>query len=354
MTTKHFTIALNAQELAQAGSGDVPDWIHLLPARQGAILTGDKRGPYHVADAEALIAASFSQGDRLPIDENHATDLAAPKGLPAPARGWIVEMQARDDGIWGRVEWTEAGRELVASRAYRGISPVIFHDKAKRIIAIGRASLINKPNLRGLTALHAEETDIMFQEKIAKALELDADASEDDIMAAISALAEGEGESEDAALQSQLDEIGAVLGVEEGGDVLAAAKAVADGGGEGDGALVALQAELNEVTAELNSLREDRRRAAAEAFVEGAIRECRVGVKNQRDLFISMHMENPERTEKLVTGLQKLGPSGTSVLPPEPAEGEMALNAEEASVATMLGLDPDDFAKQLKAQKEAL
>ncbi|MCD9150122.1 phage protease [Pseudophaeobacter sp. MA21411-1] len=30
----------------------------------------------------------------------------APKGLPAPARGWITATQARNDGIWGRVEWT--------------------------------------------------------------------------------------------------------------------------------------------------------------------------------------------------------------------------------------------------------
>ncbi len=146
-----ITITLNAQSLPAPTSGaEVPDWIHLLPP--GPIQTGDRRGPYSLIDAEAVARASLSEGDRLPIDENHATDLAAPKGLPAPARGWIVEMQAREDGVWGRVEWTDVGRDLVSGRAYRGISPVIAHDKAKRVLAVLRASLINKPNLRGLPA----------------------------------------------------------------------------------------------------------------------------------------------------------------------------------------------------------
>ena len=76
-----------------------PAWVHLLPA--GEIETIDRRGPYRIADAEKLIAAGFAATPRLPIDENHATDLAAPKGQPAPARGWITAMEAREDGIWG-------------------------------------------------------------------------------------------------------------------------------------------------------------------------------------------------------------------------------------------------------------
>ncbi|MGY6517055.1 phage protease, partial [Vibrio parahaemolyticus] len=76
-------------------------------------------------------------------------------GLSAPARGWIVALQARRDGIWGKVEWTPEGRKLVPG--YRGISPVIRHDKQSgRIDAILRASLTNTPNLSGLVTLHSE------------------------------------------------------------------------------------------------------------------------------------------------------------------------------------------------------
>ncbi|MDX8348624.1 hypothetical protein SLH49_11575 [Cognatiyoonia sp. IB215446] len=62
-----------------SGDSDVPEWIHLLPGG-ASIQTGDARGPYHVTSPDEVIAASFAQDDRLPINENHSTDLAAPRG----------------------------------------------------------------------------------------------------------------------------------------------------------------------------------------------------------------------------------------------------------------------------------
>jgi len=82
-----------ALHLATAAAIDLPDaavapdWIHLLPATSGAVHTFDARGPYLLRDADAIIAASFADPRGLPIDENHATDLAAPLGQPSPARG---------------------------------------------------------------------------------------------------------------------------------------------------------------------------------------------------------------------------------------------------------------------------
>ena len=60
------------------------------------------------------------------------------------------------DGIWGKVEWTETGTALMADRAYRGISPVMVHDATGKVTAILRASLTNRPNLKGLATLHGE------------------------------------------------------------------------------------------------------------------------------------------------------------------------------------------------------
>jgi transposase-like protein len=90
----------------------------------------------------------------LPVDENHATDLAAPKGEPSPARGWIVEMQQRLDGIWGRVEWTNAGRSMLAERVYRFISPAFAQDTKGTVLRIVRAALTNIPNLPQLVSLN--------------------------------------------------------------------------------------------------------------------------------------------------------------------------------------------------------
>ena len=137
----------------EADSGAAPEWLHLLPA--GKALTRDGRGPYHVADAARLIAESMAAaGNKMVLCENHATDLSAPKGGAAPARGWIVDLQERADGIWGRVSWTEEGRRLVEDQAYRGVSPVISHASDGAIVRILRASLVNQPNILGLTSLH--------------------------------------------------------------------------------------------------------------------------------------------------------------------------------------------------------
>ena len=326
MIEPNHTIHLNAQDLpATGGDGAVPEWIHLLPTASGAVLTGDRRGPYNVIDARAIIAASLQGEAQLPIDENHATDLAAPKGLPAPARGWIVEMQARADGVWGRVEWSDEGRALVASRAYRGISPVIDVERGSRAIRrILRASLINKPNLRGLVALNQEEDMPPFHETVAGLLGLDPSAAEGDIEAAITALKDGAGQTE---LQSQLAEIGTVLGVEDGGDILAAAKNAASG----DVTIITeLQSEISSLTTKMNKMATDRARERAELFVDKAIRELRGGVSNNRDTFISMHMENPERTEELINGFQTFGPSGIPTTPPETTT-TTELNAEQLS-----------------------
>lgn len=339
--------ALCAQDLPPPSQDDgVPEWVHLLPVGRGAVATGDQRGPYHVTNAHQIVAASM-MAERLPIDENHATDLAAPSGMPAPARGWIVEMQARTDGIWGRVEWTAAGRELVASRAYRAISPVIIHDKAKRIVSIPRASLVNRPNLRGLTALN-QETDDMFQANIAGLLGLNADAAEAEITAAIAALQGAQDET--AALQAQIDEIGTVLGVETGGDVLAAATAAAAQEGD-DTTIAALQAELTQVATELATIRDANRRGAAVAFVDQAIRDRRVGVSPQRERFISLHMKDPEGTEELIKGFPTLDRSLATIEPPAPKDGKIALNAEQSRTATLLGVDPEAYAKTLAAER---
>lgn len=75
---------------ATALDGSAPDWVHLLPL--GKWQGVDGRGPYEIAGlaaAEKVITATRFQNDARPlaIDYDHATDLAAPQGDPAPAAG---------------------------------------------------------------------------------------------------------------------------------------------------------------------------------------------------------------------------------------------------------------------------
>jgi phage I-like protein len=349
-------VALCAAVTLPADDGTAPEWVHLLPA--GEIRTGDGRGPYRVRDTAALLSASLTPGDRLPIDENHATDLAAPRGEPAPARGWIVELQSRHDGVWGRVEWTAAGRRLVAGRAYRGLSPVIQHLKNGEVTAILRASLVNRPNLRGLTALH-QETDMTLLEKLLKALGLSADTSEDQVVDKVTAMVAeaGKAKKDETAMQAALSPIAKALGLAETAsaeEVLASAQAVAKGGGSDDAAVTALQAELADVTRKLNTLTEATSREKAEAYVDGEIKRGRVGLKPVRDRYVTMHMSDPDGARALIEAMPVLG-SGGSIVPQTPPakEGEVSLNAEQIAVAKMLGQDPKDYAETIKAERAA-
>lgn len=357
--THRTTILALQSELPNATDVGVPEWVHLLPATSGLVQTNDSRGPYNVANAEQIIAASFANRDKLVIDENHATDLAAPKGLPAPARGWIVEMQARESGIWGRVEWTKTGRELLEDRAFSGLSPVVGlpEKDSREIVAIHRASLVNQPNLQGLTALNQQETETMsFQETVAKLAGLEADASEEAITNALTKLKPGDV----IALQSQLGQVGVALGCSEGAevtDILAAAKGAGSDTTK-DAQIVALQSSVTALQGTVTSLSKvvetsqaEAKKTTSEAFIDGAIREMRVGVQPNREHYIAMHQENAERTEALIAGLPKMDATATAILPPASKDGVVSLNAAEANVAALLGLSPEEMAGEAEASE---
>lgn len=314
-------VALHAQPLglpsSEAGAGGaeapVPDWVHLIPA--GSVQTYDGRGPYRVEDAAAVIAASAADPRGMLIDENHATDLAAPEGREAPARGWITALEARADGIWGRVAWTAAGAALLRDRAYRALSPVIEHDKAGRVLRILRASLVNRPNLRGLAALN-QETDMPLSEALASALGIAPDADEATALTAIAAL-----RGTTAAPQA-------------------------------DSAVVAaLQAQLANVTRDFNAFSEAVRREKAVAFVDGAIARHVPIPTTLRDHYVARHMADPEGVEKELNAIPPLGRTGTSAAPPAPTKpGAVSLNAGHREVIRLMGIDPAAYARVLAAE----
>jgi len=300
----------------------VPAFIQLLPA--GVIHTRDGRGPYRLVDAAAVIARSLpAGGPGLPLDENHATDLAAPKGAPAPARGWIVELQARADGVWGRVEWTPEGRAMIAGRAYRHVSPVIQHDSEGRIMRILRASVVNLANLPDLAALNAARADafpeiVMDLTKLREALRLPADADETAILAAIAGLLAKAGDGPSATASERPDPTKWVS-IED----------------------------FQRAVAEANKLRQGVSRHAAEEQVGGDIRKG-VILPWMKEWAVELCMSSAPSYEKFIKGV---GPGFSGLLksqlqgrvPPD-AGSPGGLNDEEKAVADRLGLSPDAFA----------
>jgi phage I-like protein len=329
--------------------GDAPEWIQLLPAGP-SIATADGRGPYTVRDVPALMAASLTAGDRLPLDENHATDLVGPKGGPSPARGWIVALEQRADGVWGKVDWNASGKALMADRAYRFVSPVILHDHANQVTGILRAALVNTPNFRGMAALHSKEPDMNpVLTALLKALGLKDDA---DVGAALQAVEKLRNSASTTALQSALKPIGAAAGLKGDADaaaILAAVKTLAaSGDADKDKTIVALQAEVKDLGIRLKTVTDDTARAAATTAIDAAIAAGKPGVKNLRDHYIGRHMADPKA---VMTELEAL-PSLTArtiaqITPPVVKDGKIALNAAQRNVAKILGISEEAYAKTL-------
>lgn len=197
---RQICAGLNAAELPEGcervalnfelpGDGSVPEWIELIPA--GQVVQG-RDGRTWINDRPAdLLAVFAADGRDIPLDWEHATELKAPQGEPAPAAAWIKQLEVRDEGaVWGRIEWTEKGRASVAVKEYRYISPVfVFEVESRRIRQITSAGLTNRPNLQ-LQALNREQPTkgAPPMKKLLALLGLPETATEDQALNALGAL----------------------------------------------------------------------------------------------------------------------------------------------------------------------
>lgn len=167
--------------------GTAPDWVQLTPP--GPVLQGIDGRKWNMPDP-AAVAAAFNAAKEPQIDIEHASQILAPQGIPAPAVGWMKEMEVRDGALWARVEWNAAGVEAVTSRAYRYLSPVLKYRKATgEVVAITSAGLTNDPNFESMAALNAaqQETDTM-DTAVLEALGLKPTATAADAVVAINRL----------------------------------------------------------------------------------------------------------------------------------------------------------------------
>lgn len=164
-----------------------PKWVQLTP--RGEVEARD--GRRFVFEPEKLAAAFAAGGIDLPIDFDHETEFAMVNGT-RPARGWIVEVQARPEGLFGRVEWLTDAVEALSARRYRYISPT-FWKEGDGVTArlLKGAALVTSPAL-GMPAVasaNSKDRSVKLPLEIAKALGLAETASTDDAVTAIKALA---------------------------------------------------------------------------------------------------------------------------------------------------------------------
>lgn len=170
---------------AQDGTSQPPAWIQLTP--RGQVTARDSR--IFIFDPEKLVAAHLAGGIDLPIDFDHETEMAMFSGTK-PARGWIVELQARPEGLFGRVDWLPDAVAALSARQYRYISPTFWREEDGVTARLMKsAALVTSPAL-GMPAVASasnEDHRMTLQELLAQ-LGLAATATATDAATAIAAL----------------------------------------------------------------------------------------------------------------------------------------------------------------------
>lgn len=346
-------------------AGTAPEWVKLMPA--GTFRPNDPRQGWTLRDPAAVIAASLASaaGGMLPIDYDHAVDLAAPQGRQAPAAGWMTQLQARADGIWAQVEWTDAGARAVAAREYRFLSPSFLHAKDGTVTRILGAGLVNRPALTDLPQLAAsQQGDTMDPTLIAlrEALGLAETADQATALAAVTTLKAGQGqltalcsaaglaagtapEQLVTAVKAAVDGVKAVAaaagldGTATADQVVASVKALRAGASVADQQLATLSAQVKSLMDEKTA-----------AKVDAAIKAGKFPPA-QRDNLLALAAAAPATLDAMI---EKAVP----VLTPGPATGDRpnpdgSLTAEQKAVCAAMGLSEDAYKATLAAQKGA-
>lgn len=323
-----------------------PEWVHLVPA--GVFSGSDGRGPYEVTSPSAVIAASMLPGRKLPIDVNHAIDHLAPEGKPTPAVAWIVALEARDDGIWGKVEWTPEGVWIWTSKSYGYLSPVFTHtkDAPHQVVRVLRAAVTNNPNLT-LTALHNQQQETAMLEQLRKALGLPETATEADVLAAVASAHQAQQETAShAALVGKIVE---VVGLPFGtsGDALVTALQSRGKVTPTEAENAELKATVTSLQSQLTTLISNHARDRAVVVVEDAVKAGKI-VPALKEHMIARHMKDPAEVEKEISLLPSINSGGLGGRKVPEAEGG-GLTEEDRQVAAMMGVDETTFAASAKA-----
>ena len=309
---------------------EIPKRIELVPP--GEVITGRDGRTWKNPNPALAALNSMARLPKLPIDENHATDLAAPKGGSSPALGWMTNLNADGSGaIYADVEWTPRGKEAVRNKEYGYISPVFLYNKENEINCILRAGLTNSPNL-GLPALNAEQKNNDMEESMDKAL-----------CAAL-------GIAETAAVNDALAAI----------EKLKTARNAADGGSV-DLGVYAPRAELNAalekaVAAEkrLAELNAAAFRKEAEAAVDEAVKAGKFPPASRETcLALCADKTGLEKFKALAASSPAIVDGKVQVPETAPPAGGAALNSEDAALAKAMGYSEEEYRKIKEAGSKA-
>lgn len=181
--TSVTTIDVFAGDPQAADKTTGPAWIKLTP--RGAFTSRD--GRKFIVEPEVLVERFNADKVSVPLDLDHATVKKAMFGEAAPAVAWIEELQARPDGLYGRVAWLASGLEILNARSHRYISPSLKTDEAGRATWLHSAALVAAPGISmpAVASALPSNSETNMLKAIAAALNLAPEASEASCLSAI-------------------------------------------------------------------------------------------------------------------------------------------------------------------------
>lgn len=281
-----------------------PEWVKLAP--RGKFTARD--GRVFDVDPELLAARFEKDGVDLPIDIDHATVKKAMFGEAAPAVGWVSKLEARADGLYGKVEWLAAGLEVLAARTHRYISPTLKHDENGKAYWLHSAALVAAPAAAMAAVASADlstHEDPKMLKAIAAALGLSEDASEASCLSAVTNL---KARVDPAVHQAALDQV-------------------------------------KTLSAELEARNKADHQAKVDALLEDALKAKKI-VPAQRDQYAAL-CASPEGlaqvTALFATMTSTLNASGLDEK--QPNDQTATLSAEDREVMKMLCISEEDYRK---------
>jgi len=165
MTKQFKQLAKNAKYTTSVAAFDenkkstkIPDDIHLIPIGEWA---HDMYGPIIITASDIR---EFAQNFNAEIRKGVFITAGHEGWDELPAVGWITKVEARDNGLWGTVEWNEYGKGVLTDKQWKFFSPELVRDyedpenhQLYRNVLTGGA-LTKSPYFKELQA-------IMFSEK---------------------------------------------------------------------------------------------------------------------------------------------------------------------------------------------
>ncbi len=350
MTVKYAALAFDLSLAADKA-------VRLLPLGGFAAVDG-RPAPdlqWTLSEGAALRIVNYwnQVPEQMVIDYEHQTQKAEFNGQPAPAAGWSISHELRDDGIYVVPKWTETAAGYIGRSEYKYISPVFSYSSTTgEVLMLYMAGLTNTPGLSGLTELKPEmlkrflnNEDEDVDKELLKLLGLGEAAKPEEVKAALTALqanlTAANKDKDDALAQVATSTAEKETAVTE----LATLKA-AQGEGSSVTVVAALQTQLATLQAQLND-------SEVATLVKDGLDDGRILPSTKawaedlgkKDVAMLKSFLATAPKVAALTGQQSAGMTHAGA-------GEEGLTADELAVCKSTGVAPKDFAALKKEAQE--